>query len=156
VTKDGIADRLPGRLLTLVIAIVASVAVAVFTAKVWNGGVVASAAISPVIVTVVTGVMRAFFPEDRSPEHAPKPRWPAVAGSVVAGILGGLLAFVIAATALTIPEVAAGKTITGTADETTFFGTNENKPWESATRFSDCFDSLEAAEDCVNEILDPG
>ena len=162
-TKDGgIASRLPGRLLTLFIACIASVAAAVFSANVWEGGVVAGAAITPVIVTVVTGVLRVLFPEPdpdhigRAPGPRERPRWPTVAASILAGILGGLLAFVIAETALTIPEVAAGKSITGAADETTYFGTNENKPWESATRFRDCFDSLEAAEDCVNEILDPG
>jgi hypothetical protein len=54
---------------------------------------------------------------------------------------------------LTLPEAVSGKSITGGDEQTTFFGSNEDKPWNTGDQFRNCFDSLDALGDCVDQIL---
>jgi hypothetical protein len=54
---------------------------------------------------------------------------------------------------LTVPEAVTGKSITGGDEQTTFFGSNEDKPWNTGDQFRSCFDSLDALGDCVDQIL---
>ena len=152
--------RGPNRLLTVVIATIASVVAAVITSNLFDGGVVGSAAITPVIVALVTEVLSVRRPRGGSrpgpdrPEPdqpEPPPRRRLGVGGIVVAILIGLLAFVIAVFALTIPEVAADQTITGESGETTFFGTNEGTPWGEGRSWSDCFDDI---EQCVRDIVE--
>jgi hypothetical protein len=60
-TTGGYQDqelRRPNWLATLAIASIASVVAAIFTSKVVGGGVVGTAALTPVIVALVTEVLR--------------------------------------------------------------------------------------------------
>jgi len=144
------------RLLTLVIATVASVVAAIFAAEVIGGGVVGTAAVTPVIVALVTGLLTAVSPgqddrAERSGADSPPPRRGLSFGAVVAAILIGLAAFLIAAIALTVPEVVADKSITGEDAHTTFFGDNADRPWGEARSWSDCFDDI---EQCVRDIVE--
>ncbi len=150
----GSVAPLPNRLLTVVIATIASVVAAIVTSNLFDAGVVGSAAITPVIVALVTEVLSLRRREGGRPEPdqpGPPPRRRLGVGGIVVAILIGLLAFVIAVFALTIPEVAADKTITGDSGETTFFGTNEGTPWEEGRSFSDCLDDI---EQCVRDIVE--
>ena len=54
---------------------------------------------------------------------------------------------------LTIPEAVNGTSITGGDEQTTFFGSNEDKPWNTGDQFGDCFDSFEAFGDCLDQIF---
>jgi hypothetical protein len=65
----------------------------------------------------------------------------------------GLVAFVIAAVSLTVPEVVADKSITGDSAHTTYFGDNEDKPWGEGRNWSDCFDDI---EQCLTDIIEAG
>lgn len=147
--------RRPKRLLTLAIATIASVVAAIVTSKVSDGGVVAKAALTPVIVAVVTDVLSARMkPDTRSgpaePRRVPpKRRFPF--GVLLGAIVIGLLAFVIAAVALTLPEIVADKSITGESGHTTYFGDNEDTPWGETLTWSDCLDDI---EQCVSDIID--
>lgn len=143
----------PNRLLTLTIAVVASVAAAIFTSKVWDGGVLGSAVATPVIVTLLTELLSTLPREEKDPvdRGASAPRRRLGLGGIVAAILIGLAAFVIAALALTIPEVAADQSITGASGQTTFFGSNADTPWGEARSWSDCFDDI---EQCVRDIVE--
>jgi hypothetical protein len=157
------------RFLTLGISSLASIVAAVVTSQFWRGGVVGSAAVTPVIVTLVKDLMsplarsRAARHEaeeaavatesagasgNRSPRRS---RWPFVLGGLLAGILIGLVAFLLAAVILTVPEVVADKSITGGGGETTFFGDNDTKPWGKARNWSECFNDL---EQCVKDIVE--
>jgi hypothetical protein len=149
------------RLLTLVIATAASVVAAIVASELFDGGVVATAAITPVIVALVTDLLSAVTP-GRGDREAPQPAGSAAAetppprrrlgfGAIVAAILTGLAAFLIAVVALTVPEVVADKSITGDSAHTTFFGDNANKPWGEARSWSDCFDDI---EQCVRDIVE--
>ena len=133
------------------------------TREVFDAGVVASAAITPVVVALVSdGIYLAAHPgRDQTARSAtepatgspPPPPPPRRRLPIVGAILIGLLAFVIAALILTVPEAVTGKSITGGDEQTTFFGPNEDKPWNTGDQFRSCFDSLDALGDCVNEIL---
>jgi hypothetical protein len=152
----------PGRFLTLVVASVASVVAAVVTRELFAAGVVASAAITPVIIALVSDGMYLAARSNREPAAAPVPgsgpppppppparrRLP-----ILGAILIGLLAFVIAVLLLTVPEAVTGTSITGGEEQTTFFGSNEDMPWSTGDRFRRCFDSLDALGDCVEEIV---
>jgi hypothetical protein len=137
-----------------VVASVASVVAAVLTRELFDAGVVASAAITPVVVALVSdslyvaGRFGRAEPAEAEPAPAPRRRLP-----IVGAILIGLLAFVIAVLVLTVSEAVSGKSITGGDEQTTFFGSNEGKPWNTGEQFRSCFDSLDALGDCVNEIL---
>lgn len=165
-------DRRPSnRLFTLAIASIASAAAAIFTSKVWNGGVIGTAAATPVVVALTEDSLRqlarrlagrrasAAEPEDADaaePEDAdPAERRGRTRGSSILGALAiGIMAFVLAALALTIPEAVAGRSITGSSDRTTFFGMNENKPWGPELELNQCFDSLDALKGCINDLLE--
>lgn len=147
--------RHPNRLLTLAIASIASVVAAILTSELWDAGVVGSAAVTPVIVALVTEVLsprQRERGEQGDPEGAQPERSRGFgAGALVVAIVIGLVAFVIAALALTVPEVVADKSITGESGHTTYFGDNEAAPWGEARSWSDCFDDI---EQCLRDIVD--
>jgi hypothetical protein len=138
----------------------------VLTREVFDAGVVTSAAITPVVVALVSDSLYLAARSGRArpsepatgaepatgspppPRPAPRRRWP-----IVGAILIGLLAFVIAALVLTVPEAITGTSITGSDEQTTYFGPNEDKPWNTGEQFRDCFNSLDALGDCIDEIL---
>jgi hypothetical protein len=134
----------------------------VLTREVFDAGVVASAAITPVVVALVSegiylaathpgGEQPAPEPSTGSPPPAPPP--PRRRLPIVGAILIGLLAFVIAVLILTVPEAVTGTSITGGDEQTTFFGSNEDMPWSTGDRWRACFDSLDALGDCVDDVL---
>jgi hypothetical protein len=139
------------RLLTLVIATVASVAAAIFASEVLGGGEVGTAAVTPVIVALVTEALSTVTPARKTPSEPPEPRRRLRVGAIVAAILIGLAAFLVAVIVLTVPEVVADKSITGESAHTTFFGDNADTPWGEARSWSDCFDDI---EQCVRDIVD--
>jgi hypothetical protein len=165
-TTGGYQDqelRRPNWLATLAIASIASVVAAIFTSKVVGGGVVGTAALTPVIVALVTEVLRpisewtnrgAIEPEPPEPRQPPPKRpfpWGGLIAAILIAILIGLLAFVVAAVALTVPEVLADQSITGESGHTTYFGDNADKPWGADRNWSDCFDDL---EQCIRDIIE--
>ena len=133
------------------------------TREVFDSGVVASAAITPIVVAVVSDSLDIVAGRRRAQAEPAEP----ATGSgeppsrpvtrrrlpILGAILIGLLAFVIAAVALTVTEAATGSSITGSDDHTTYFGSNEGKPWNTGDELRSCFDSLEALGDCVDEVL---
>jgi len=128
----------------------------VVTRELFDAGVVASAAITPLVVALVSDGMymaasgRARQPApDTEPPPPPRPRRLPILGA----ILIGLLAFVIAVLVLTIPEAVNGTSITGSDEQTTFFGSNEDKPWNTGDQFRDCFESFDAFGDCLDQIF---
>jgi hypothetical protein len=142
------------------------VAAAVLTREVFDAGVVASAAITPVVVALVSdSIYLAARPgrdqpaepsSDAAPATGsppPSPAPPRRRLPIIGAVLIGLLAFVIAVLVLTVPEAVSGKSITGGDERTTFFGSNADKPWNTGDQFRSCFDSLDALGDCVDEIL---
>ncbi len=144
------------------VASVASVVAAVLTREVFDAGVVASAAITPVVVALVSDSMYLAARGGRAKPAEPEPDGATTTAStpaprrrlpIVGAILIGLLAFLIAVLVLTIPEAVSGKSVTGGDDQTTFFGSNQDKPWNTGDEFRSCFDSLDALGDCVDEIL---
>jgi MFS family permease len=148
--------RSPNRLLTLAIASIASVVAAIFTSEVWGGGTVGTAAVTPVIATLVTDLLSARLrgrgePGDPAEPEPPARRRRLGLGAILAAIVIGLVAFLIAAVALTVPEVIADKSITGESGHTTYFGNNDDKPWGEARSWSDCFDDI---EQCITDIVE--
>ena len=131
------------------------------TRELFDAGVVASAAITPVVVALVSDGMYLAArtggdtqpPAEPSTGAPPPPPPPRRRLPIVGAILIGLLAFVIAVLVLTVPEAVTGKSITGSDEQTTFFGSNEDMPWNTGDQFRDCFDSLDALGDCVDEIV---
>jgi hypothetical protein len=134
--------------LTLIVAAVASVVAAVVVSHFWQSGTLWATAMTPVIVALVkeglerpaqrlteaTVAPRRRHPdelivEDVDPGPAPSAR-PRPAGYKRYGIqrkhwklaiLTGLLAFVLAALILTVPELVAGRSITHSSKGTTLF-----------------------------------
>lgn len=155
-STDGYEERRPNRWLMLAIGSIASVVAAVFTSQVWSGGVVGTAAMTPVIVTLVTELLSPLS-RPRRERGAAAGRGPAArrrrvsVGAIVLAIAIGLLAFVLAAVALTVPEVVADKSITGESGHTTYFGDNADTPWGEARSWSDCFDDI---EQCIRDIVE--
>jgi hypothetical protein len=140
------------------------VVAAVLTRELFDSGVVASAAITPVVVALVSDSLylaaRSGRDQPAEPDAAPgtgspppTPAPPRRRLPILGAILIGLLAFVIAVLVLTVPEAVSGKSITGGDEQTTFFGSNEDKPWNTGDQFRSCFDSLDAFGDCVDQIL---
>jgi hypothetical protein len=140
------------------------VVAAVLTREVFDSGVVASAAITPVAVALVSDSLylaaRRGRDQPAEPDAAPATGSPPPAAApprrrlpILGAILIGLLAFVIAVLVLTLPEAVSGKSITGGDEQTTFFGSNEDKPWNTGDQFRNCFDSLDALGDCEDQIL---
>jgi MFS family permease len=155
-STDGYQEGRPNRLLMLAIASIASVLAAIFTSEVWDSGVVGTAAVTPVIVALVTELLTPLARgrgEPRGPEPPTRRRSRFGLGALVGAILTGLLAFVIAALALTVPEVVADKSITGESGHTTYFGSNADTPWGEARSWSDCFDDI---EQCIRDIIESG
>jgi hypothetical protein len=141
----------------------------VVTRELFDAGVVASAAITPVVIALVSDAIYIAASGRRGrPAPAPGPE-PSTGGEptmastpppqprrripIVGAILIGLLAFVIAVLVLTIPEAVSGTSITGSNEQTTLFGSNEDKPWNTGDQLRDCFDGFEAFGDCLDEIF---
>lgn len=120
-------------LLTLAIAAVAGAVAAYVTSKVWAGGTLFTAAMTPVIVALVREALArpvdavASRRSARSPEDEPamtvygrSRRW------IRVGILSGLAAFALVVAVFTIPELVAGESIGRRGDSaTTLFGGKE-------------------------------
>jgi hypothetical protein len=130
---------------TLVIASVASAAAAVVTSQFWIRGTWISAAMTPVIVAIVSEMLHkpteavakrvttertVVIPDEPGPEPVPdqvkvyggrsRSRRRKFAVGLVAGTAA--LAFAIGAAALTVPELIAGQSIGGGNRGTTIFG----------------------------------
>jgi len=131
---------------TLVIASLASVTAAIVVHEVWEGGVILGAAITPIIVAIVSEALRrpaerlrpvrpAAAGEAASPATPPatapdgdrygiwtgRTRRETIQRRVRLGLLTGLLAFGIGALALTTTELVFGGAATG-GDRTTLLG----------------------------------
>jgi MFS family permease len=146
----------PSRLLTLAIASLASLAAAIVTSEVWDGGVVGTAAVTPVIVALVTDALtpltrRREARSEQPGSERPRPRRGFLLGALVGAIVIGLLAFLITAVALTVPEVVADKSITGDGGHTTYFGDNKDTPWGEARSWSECLDEV---VQCARDIIE--
>jgi hypothetical protein len=135
---------------TLVIASVASAAAAVVTSRFWIHGTWISAALTPVIVAIVSEMLhkpteavarrvttdrtRVVIPDEPEQSPEPIPDQVKVYGGrrsggrsrkkFAAGLVAGTaaLAFAIGAAALTLPELIAGQSIGGGDRGTTIFG----------------------------------
>ena len=128
---------------TLVIAAAASAAAAVVTSAFWKGGTVISAAITPVIVAIVKEIVER--PRDvvrRASAFTSvgggTPSRPATGGPVAPirtygrpprrrihlklALVTGAIAFVLAAVALTVPELLFGGSVASKSDTTLFGG----------------------------------
>jgi hypothetical protein len=164
---------------TLVIASFASLTAALVTSRIWTAGTPITAAVTPVIVALVSEmlhrpaekVVRRFTtdstavepePEPGGAPHPPEPQVPrtrepaqpwreSVPGATPTGtgtgpvrvygrptgrrrrialgavVVTGLLAFAIAAAALTIPELIAGQSIGKSGSKSTLFGGHRHK-----------------------------
>jgi hypothetical protein len=121
---------------TLIIASLASVAASFAVARIWGPGTLLGAAAAPVIVALVSETLRrpmrtatatawkmptrghataADVPLTEAPATAWRPRW----GLALAT---GLAAFAIVVGVFTVPDLVAGRSITGNGQPTTFFG----------------------------------
>jgi hypothetical protein len=146
---------------TLIIASIASLVAALITSRIWTAGTPYAAALTPVIVTLVSELLHrptqaiarrvtsersALLPEatgagppEDEPEEPPRVardlegepapirvyrpqrrRWGRIHPKVV--VLTGVLAFAIAAAALTLPELIAGESIGKGDRRTSIFG----------------------------------
>ncbi len=123
---------------TLIIASLASAAASFAASRIWGTGTLISAAATPVIVAFVSEFLRHARPRQRVRPPAPirpnadrgtityysnadkwRPRWrPA--------LVTGLLAFAIVVALYTVPDLLAGRSITGNGQPTTFFGDSAN------------------------------
>ncbi len=143
---------------TLAIASVASATAAIVVSQFWAGGTPIAAAVTPVIVALVSEMLHrpteviarritsertAILPADaleREPareEEPPEPpvrvygqqRRPRVRRKLAVGVVAttAVLAFAIAAAAITIPELITGHSITGTDRHTTLVPTKRKK-----------------------------
>jgi hypothetical protein len=134
---------------TLVIAAISSVVAAVVVSRLWQPGTLMATAMTPVIVTLVKEALErparrvssiAVRPPRRAEAAAPPP--PAVVVTEDEGmtpmrvyrrdgrvrrhwklaIATGLLAFLIAMAAMTLPELVAGRSVVSSSHDTTIFG----------------------------------
>jgi hypothetical protein len=148
------ADRLS--LQTLVIASLASAAAALVTSQVWERGKVVTAALTPVIVAIVSELLhrptervravttsRARGPAAPAERFDPRRLQQGAAGAasseprvyrprrrlhIKIALVTGAVAFAIAVLALTVPELLAGSSVAGGGRDTTFFsGGNSSK-----------------------------
>ena len=133
---------------TLAIAAISAVAAAVVVSKIWSGGTLMATAMTPVIVAVVkealerpaqkidVGVSRlstirqhdpdALIVEEFEPGHEDEPNEVSVYSSSggrkwKVAVITGLLAFVVAVAALTLPELVSGRSIVSGGKRTTLF-----------------------------------
>jgi hypothetical protein len=134
--------------LTLAIAAISSVVAAYVVSKVWSNGTLVATAMTPVVVAVVkealerpaqkidVGVSRlstvrqadpdALVVEEFEPGHEAEPNDVSVYSSRggrkwKVAVVTGLLAFVVAAAAMTLPELVSGRSIFSGAERTTLF-----------------------------------
>jgi hypothetical protein len=95
-------------------ASVASVSAALITSRVWGQGTLLAAALSPVIVAVVTELLKGSGRRFLDLPHRLK-----------LGLLTAIVAFAVGATLLTTPELITGKSLAGGDRATTYFGGKE-------------------------------
>lgn len=125
--------RSPGRLRTVAVASLSSVTAAVITSELWVGGVVVTAAVTPVIVALVSEGLHDFadalVPSRRpvlagvegggspalQPDRSRARRFPLL-GALATGLLG----FAIAVVVLTVPESLIGQPLVGGEGDATF------------------------------------
>lgn len=128
---------------TLVIASAAALAAALLTSRFWTAGTPIAAALTPVIVAIVSELLHrpteaiakrvttertAPLPRDLEGEPTqvrvyrsePRRGWGRIHPKIV--VVTGLLAFAIAAAAFTLPELIAGQSLGKNDRKTTFFG----------------------------------
>ena len=150
-------------MLTLIIAVVAAVVAAVVVSHFWQSGTLWATAMTPVIVALVKeGLERPaqrissvtsvpsrlrqhpddLVVEEVEPGPAPSAR-PQPAGYKAYGLrpkhwrlalLTGLLAFVLGALILTVPELVAGRSIVHSGKETSLFGGKSRSAKHKATQ----------------------
>ncbi len=123
---------------TLIIASVASAAASFAASRIWGKGTLISAAATPVVVALVSEFLHHARPRRRVEPPAAitpdvdrgeityygaadrwRPRWRPV-------LVTGLLAFAIVVALYTVPDLLAGRSITGNGQPTTFFGGSAN------------------------------
>ncbi len=131
-------------LLTLVIAAVASGVAAYLTSKVWAGGTLLSASLTPVIVALVkealarpvdrvtslrtTETRTLEPPPDQTPLHPPVTVHRSANRRWKVAVVSGLAAFLVVVAVFTIPELVAGQSIGRKGDSaTTLFGGTQRK-----------------------------
>lgn len=138
---DGLSLR------TLVIAAVASAAAAILTSLFWKAGTVISAAVTPVIVAIVKEIVErprevvrrasAFTSTSASPRRAGDPpvapirtygRPPRRGIHLKVALATGLVAFLLAAVALTVPELLFGGSVASKGETTLFGGSGAAEP----------------------------
>lgn len=129
-------------LTTLLLASLSSATAALLGSRLWEDGTVVSAAVTPIVVALVSEALRR--PTERLGEAArPRSRErPAAAEEVPrfgdegppprlyggrrvrlqSVLITAVLAFVIAAAALTLPELLLGSSVSGGGERTTYFG----------------------------------
>ena len=137
---------------TLIIAAISAVAAATVVSRLWQTGTVMATAMTPVLVTLVREALER--PAKRVSSIATRPRSVPVEAApppVVAtqeegltpmrvyrpqrrvrrrwklALATGLLAFLIAVAAMTLPELVAGHSVVSTKHETTIFGGQRHK-----------------------------
>ncbi len=105
----------PSRLRTLGIASFASAIAAVITSELWEAGVLVTAAVTPVIVALVSDALNGLggVEASRGELERGRRRFPLLAAFVT-----GLLGFAIAVVVLTIPESLLGHPVIGEGDTT--------------------------------------
>jgi hypothetical protein len=146
---------------TLVIASVASAAAAVVTSQFWVHGTWIAAAMTPVIVSVVSELLHrpteavarrvttnrtAVLPREPEPRAAPaqdemtvygseRSRSPSRGKKFAVGLVAttAVLGFAIAAVALTVPELITGQPIGKGNGGTTIFGSHKKSPEKQQT-----------------------
>lgn len=122
---------------TLLIASISSAVAAIVVSQFWQGGTPIAAAVTPVLVALVSEGLRRPMRSDvvrrparRAAEIGTGPLRPRESGwrerlsgrRVRIALVTGVLAFVAAALVLTLPELLFGGSVSGTDRDTTFFG----------------------------------
>ena len=136
-------------LTTLLLASLSSATAALIGSRLWEDGTVVSAAVTPVVVALVSEALRrpterlskaarpraqgarprsrerpaAADDVPRFGEQGPPPRlYGGRRARLQAVLITAVLAFVIAAAALTLPELLVGRSVAGGGERTTYFG----------------------------------
>ena len=152
---------------TLVIASIASATAALITSQFWQGGTPIAAAVTPVIVALVSELLhrptakiaermtseRDALPPDapasrRSPEGMSVPRSGPIRRGLSLKVVAATaaLAFVIAAAALTLPELIAGQSLGNPDRGTTIFAGKERAADRGSDEPSQATDESEPTE----------
>lgn len=162
---------------TLIIASVASAAASFLASRLWGGGTLVSAALTPIVVALVSEFLRrpvrtvaqtakkvpavyslpahkstTAAPQDTTQDDPDEPAPAAVPDAAQSQARGrpgglaqttwrprwrlvfatGLLAFAIVVVVFTVPELVAGRSVTGNGEPTTFFGSSTSATKKSS------------------------